>query len=99
MDVFRTYHAVLNLPDGKFSRWFEERAGALLPAAERTAGDPANRLVRLFLALAHFKLGATIRGLETASFLKYAAELEGAVLMDALAADERMNLLAEAILA
>jgi len=60
--------------------------------------DPARRLLRLFDALAHFRAGVVVGGLERISFLKYAEELEASVLRDALAPDERMNLLAEAVL-
>jgi len=133
MEPFRFYKASMILPEGEWSRWFEERTGVLTPVAEQNLenpiaawkfaidtvdmqvrleifgdpntkrmmpayNDPAYRLLRLYKALAHFKSGAILHGLHLIRFFKHAEELEIAVATEALSYNERMNLLAEALL-
>lgn len=59
--------------------------------------DPVQRLVGLFLALAHIKAGAILRGLEIADGFDKADELDVEVASKLLDEDERLNVLAEAL--
>lgn len=59
--------------------------------------DPVARLVGLFLALAHIKAGAILRGLEIADGFDRADELDIEVASTLLDEDERLNVLAEAL--
>ncbi|MCL4235330.1 MAG: HIRAN domain-containing protein, partial [Deltaproteobacteria bacterium] len=59
--------------------------------------DPVQRLVGLFLALAHIKAGAILRGLEIAEGFDRADGLDVDVASELLDEDERLNVLAEAL--
>ncbi len=59
--------------------------------------DLVQRLVGLFLALAHIKAGAILRGLEIADGFDKADELDIEVAEKVLGEDERLNTLAEAL--
>ncbi|MDP8225882.1 MAG: HIRAN domain-containing protein [Candidatus Lernaella stagnicola] len=60
--------------------------------------DPLLRLTRLFIAQARIRAGVMLSGLYKMRFFRYADELDVSVTAQALSEDQRMNLLAEAML-